>query len=151
MVSRATLIAGLEHELAQAIARRMAARGNRIAVIDAEDPAPLIDQGGADVEILRCNLSDRSAIESAIVRCLCTEPGGALCVCQEHRPRIRSGRHPRQLPRRGVDTGVAKRGNPDGTPGATRRCGRGRRVYLSDRASYITGQLLQPNGGWIMW
>jgi 3-oxoacyl-[acyl-carrier protein] reductase len=46
---------------------QIAARGHSIAVMGTEDPAPLLDWGGADVEILKCNLADRSAIESALV------------------------------------------------------------------------------------
>jgi NAD(P)-dependent dehydrogenase (short-subunit alcohol dehydrogenase family) len=229
MVSRATLIAGLDHEIAHAIARRMAARGDHVALMGAEDPAPTLGRDVAGLEMLRCSLADRSAVESALVRVedrlgplhhliFGTSPPGRLLpldattravwtntvdaalvaawhLCQATMPRLTARKHAsvlfilsdyaviglrdgaafaasqaalyafaKSLAREFAPAGIrvnclgiawmpAGRSEevPLGRPGRPDDVAAAADFLLSDRASYISGQLLQPNGGRVMW
>jgi NAD(P)-dependent dehydrogenase (short-subunit alcohol dehydrogenase family) len=68
MVSRVNLMAGLDHQIALAIVRRMAARGDRLALVGTEEGTPALSRDVVNMEMTRCSLSDRPAVESAIVR-----------------------------------------------------------------------------------
>lgn len=229
MVRRTTLIAGLDNEIAHAIARRMAARGDRVALLAAEAPAPLPGREEAGIETLDCNLVDHAAIESALVRVedrlgpldylvfgtrapgrqaplnattradwtnmVDTPLAAAFQLCQATMPRLAARKHgsvlfllsdyaiiglrdgaafaasqaalyafaksmAREFAPGGIrvnclGTGWMPAGHsgevPMGRPARPDEVAAAADFLLSDRASYITGQLLQPNGGSVMW
>lgn len=65
MVSNVSAIAGVQAPIAQSIAQRLRARGNRVVLvgdISESNPARKAD----DVDTVACRLSDRPAIESAL-------------------------------------------------------------------------------------
>jgi NAD(P)-dependent dehydrogenase (short-subunit alcohol dehydrogenase family) len=229
VVSRATLMAGLDHEIAVAVARRMAARGDRVACIGAKAGAPARNRDVVDLEMTGVSLLDRAAVESAIVhvedrlgplrhlifatssphrmsplettsRADWTDAvdvplAAALQLCQATMPRFAARKYGSVLfllsdyAVIGLNDGAAFAAGQAALYSFAKSLARefaaaGIRVnclgsgwmpaeqagqvplrrpaqpddvaavaefLLSDSASYITGQLLQPNGGRVMW
>jgi 3-oxoacyl-[acyl-carrier protein] reductase len=229
MVSQATVIAGLDKDIAQAIALRMAARGDRVALMGADDAARMTGSEPAGIEILDCDLLDPAAIESALARAedrlgpldhlvLGTGVPGlqaplnattradwenavdamltvAFHLCRAALPRLTTRKRgsllfvlsdyaiiglrdgaafaagqtalysfAKSIAREFAPAGIrvnclgmgwtptgADGEVPMGRPGRPDDVAAVADFLLSDRASYLTGQLLQPNGGRVMW